>query len=269
MKNLKKNLFRFFSILVLSVFALSCSDSDENTAGTSRIKVGITDNPGDYDAVNIEILDVKIKNSNATDEDDWISIGIANPGVYNLLDLTGGVTASLSDSQIPSGYLGQIRLILGENNTVVKNGITYPLNTPSAQQSGLKLQVNQTLEPNFTYDFLIDFDVNRSIVVQAGSSGIFNLNPVLRISSLVNSGSISGTVISDGFQVSASVMVGDVEVSALTNSEGVFHLHGIPAGTYTLTLTPDPDSMLNPLIIENVVVVNGVNTDTGTSTLTN
>jgi len=138
MKNLKKFLLSCFSILVLSVFVLSCSDSDDSSAETSRIKVGITDNPGDYDEVNIEILDVKIKNSNDTSDDGWVSIGIANPGIYNLLDLTGGVTASLSDSQIPSGYLGQIRLILGDNNTVVKDGVTYPLNTPSAQQSGLK-----------------------------------------------------------------------------------------------------------------------------------
>jgi len=267
MKNLKKFLLSCFSILVLSVFVLSCSDSDDSSAETSRIKVGITDNPGDYDEVNIEILDVKIKNSNDTSDDGWVSIGIANPGIYNLLDLTGGVTASLSDSQIPSGYLGQIRLILGDNNTVVKDGVTYPLNTPSAQQSGLKLQVNQTLEPNFTYDFLIDFDVNRSIVVQAGGSGIFNLTPVLRISSVANSGSISGTVDTGDYQVSASVIVGTVEVSALTNSEGVFYLHGIPAGTYTLTLTPDPASTFTPLIIENVVVVNGVNTDIGTHTI--
>lgn len=265
MKKVKKILLSSFCILVLSFFVSSCSDSDAETGGTSRVKVNLTDNPGDYDEVNIEILDVKIKNSNGTDEDGWVSIGIANPGIYNLLDLTGGVIAPLSDSEIPSGFLGQIRLILGDNNTVVKDGVTYTLNTPSAQQSGLKLQVNQTLEPNFTYDFLIDFDVNHSIVVEAGGSGNYNLHPVLRVITMANSGSISGTVVAAGYQVLASVMVGGVEVSAFTNSEGVFHLHGIPAGTYTVTLTPDVASTFPPLLIENVVVVNGVSTDTGTS----
>jgi hypothetical protein len=268
MKNLKKILLSSFSILVLSFFVFSCSDSDDDSGGTSRIKVGLTDNPGDYDEVNVEILDVKIKNSNDTEDNGWVSIGIANPGIYNLLDLTGGVIAPLSDSEIPSGFLGQIRLILGENNTVVKDGVTYPLNTPSAQQSGLKLQVNQTLEPNFTYDFLIDFDVNQSIVVEAGGSGNYNLHPVLRVITVANSGSISGTVVSGGYQVLASVMVGGVEVSAYTDAAGVFYLHGIPAGTYTITLTPDPTSTFTPLIIENVVVVNGANTDTGISTFT-
>lgn len=266
MKKLKFFFLGFFPIIVLIIFALSCSDSDDNSEGVSRIKVSLTDNPGDYEEVNIEILDVKIKKSNDPNDFGWVSIGLENPGIYNLLDLTGGVTASLSNHEIPSGFLGQIRLILGENNTVVKDGITYPLKTPSAQQSGLKLQVNQILEPNFTYDFLIDFDVNHSIVVEAGSSGKYNLHPVLRVIPVANSGSISGTVISGGFQVLASVMVGDEEVSAFANSDGVFYLHGIPAGTYTVTLTPDPASTFSPLLIENVVVVNGENTDMGTIT---
>lgn len=264
MKNLKKFLLTSFSILILSLLVLNCSDSDDDSSGTSRIKVSLTDNPGDYEAVNIEILDVKIKSSDDTSESGWVSIGIENPGIYNLLDLSGGVVTPLSDSEIPSGFLGQIRLILGDDNTVVIDGVTYPLNTPSAQQSGLKLQVNQTLEPNFTYDFVIDFDADKS-VVEAGGSGNYNLHPVLRIFAVANTGSISGTVVANGYQVLASVMVNGIEVSSYANEAGVFYLHGIPAGTYTVTLTPDPASTYTPILIENVVVVNGVNTDTGTT----
>lgn len=268
MKNLKKFLLSSFSILFLSLFVVSCSDkNDSDTSGSSRIKVSMTDAPGDYEEVNVEVLDVKIKNSNVTDESGWVSIGNVTPGIYNLLDLTGGVTALLADNDIPSGNLGQIRLILGENNTVVKDGVTYPLNTPSAQQSGLKLQINQTLVPNITYNFLIDFDVNQSIVVAAGGSGNFNLHPVLRITSEAVSGSITGTVTAGGFQVMASVLVDGVTVSTYTDELGVFYLHGIPAGTYSVTLTPDATSGLSPLVIDNVIVLNAQTTDVGINSL--
>ena len=260
--------------LVLSLFAtfslISCNDDNDDTEGTSKVTVRMTDAPGDYDAVNIEVLDIMIKSNASTDDSGWISIGTATPQIYDLLDLTGGVNALLANgAQVPSGKLGQIRLILGDDNTVVKDGVTYPLHTPSAQQSGLKLLVNQTLEPGFTYDFLLDFDVDRSIVVQAGGSGNFNLHPVIRVSSVVNSGSISGMVTTTpaGVSVLASVLVAGVPVSAYTNAEGKFQINGVPAGTYSVTLTPDATSGLAPLVVENVVVVNGQVTDIGSQSL--
>jgi hypothetical protein len=38
---------------------------------------------------------------------------------------------------------------------------------------------------------------------------------------------------------------------------GEFQLNGVPAGTYTLTLTPEVASGKAPIIINNVIVVNG------------
>ena len=264
MKNLKKVLLS--CSVFLSLLALSCNNNeDDKVAGTSAVKVSLTDAPGDYEAVNIEVLDVKIKNSTNTDDNGWTSIGNVTPGIYNLLDLTGGVTAVLANGEVPSGYLGQIRLILGDNNTVVKNGVTYPLNTPSAQQSGLKLQLNQTLLPDVDYHFLIDFDVDHS-VVEAGNSGNYNLHPVLRVTSEAVTGSIKGTV-TGATNVEASVLVGGVAVSAMTDDNGVFWLHGIPAGVYTVTLTPNALSGLAIQTVQSVIVVNAETTDMGTIAL--
>lgn len=269
---MKINKLKFLGLLLIISAVLpfvSCSDNDDS-AKTSKVNVKMTDAPGDYDEVNIEVLDVMIKSDASTDDSGWVSIGTAAPTIYNLLDLTGGVNAVLADNAIvPSGKLGQIRLVLGDDNTVVVGGVTFPLNTPSAQQSGLKLLVNQTLEPGFTYDFLLDFDVDKSIVVQAGGSGNFNLNPVIRVSTVVNSGSIAGTVTTTpaGVQVLASVMVNDVAVSAYANAEGKFQINGIPAGTYSVTLTPDPTSGLAPLVVDGVIVVNGQVTDIGAKSL--
>jgi hypothetical protein len=266
MKSLKKILIGCFALTAM-VFTQSCDDDNDNdsTSGTSRVRINMTDAPGDYDEVNIEVIGVRYKTTTDTGEEGWVDLDGVEPGVYNLLDLTGGVTAALADEQIPSGHLGQIRLILGDDNTVVKDGVTYPLNTPSAQQSGLKLKIDQELEPDVTYNFLVDFDVHNSVVM-AGNSGNYNLHPVLRVTAEAATGSIAGSV-TNLIPVTASVQVGDTIVTADTNDAGDFVLHGVPAGTYTVTLTADPSLALPPVIIENVVVVNGDITDVGQITL--
>lgn len=269
---MKRNKLNWASALVVIFTTLllgSCNNSDDNVVGTpktSTMNIRMTDAPGDYDEVNVEVLDVLIKGNTDTGEGGWQSIGTAAPQIYNLLDLTGGLNVILADNVIvPSGYLGQIRLLLGTNNTVVKDGVVYPLNTPSAQQSGLKVKVNTVLLPSVVYDFMLDFDVNKSIVVEAGSSGNYNLNPVIRVVTNAMSGTIKGTVTTTppGIQVLASVEVDGVTISAFADAEGNYQINGVPAGTYSVTLTPEASSGLLPIIVENVVVVNGQVTDIG------
>lgn len=267
MKSLKKILVGCFALTAM-VFTQSCDDDNDSdgTSGTSRVRISMTDAPGDYDEVNIEVIGVRYKTTTDTGEEGWVDIDGVEPRIINLLDLTGGETTLLADDEIPAGHLGQIRLILGDDNTVVKDGITYDLNTPSAQQSGLKLKIDQELEPNVTYNFLVDFDVHNS-VVEAGNSGNYNLHPVLRVTAEAATGSIAGSIANIGVPVTASVIVGDITVSADTNDAGDFVIHGIPAGTYTVTLTADVASGLPSVEIPNVVVVNGDVTDVGEITL--
>lgn len=263
MKNIKIYAF-IFSVIIFAILCfVACDDSNDQapmTNSTSKISVRLTDAPGDYDEVNLEVIDVLIKSNENSDDNGWISIGDNKPTLYNVMGLTGGVNALIADTLVPSGYLGQIRLLLGDNNTVVKGGVIYPLKTPSAQQSGLKLKVNKTLEPGMSYDFTLDFDVDKSIV-KAGNSGIYNLHPVIKVFATLSLGGIKGTVTPTGFQVKASVMVGDTEFSAYTNEAGVFQIKGIPAGTYIVTLTPDPSSGYLVATVPNIVVKDGMITD--------
>jgi hypothetical protein len=281
MKRIEFYLLGFFSIALMGLFFGGC-DSNNDTSGTSRVTVRMVDAPGDYDEVNVEVLDVLIKNSSDVGDQGWVSIGdkaqVGEGKIYNLLDLTGGVSILLADNLVPSGYLGQVRLLLGDENTLVKydnsvprditKDIIYDLKTPSAQQSGLKLKVNQTLLAGATYDFLLDFDVERS-VVKAGNSGIYNLHPVIRVSTTATSGVIKGTVTPIGVPTSVSVVVGGVTIPTPVNATtGVFQLNGVPAGTYTVTLTPDPNSLYKvTTVVPDAVVVNGAITDVGSQAL--
>src|SRR5690606_28336029 len=140
-----KSLLKLSLIAFLFIGFASCSsDDDSNTNdGKARLSVRLTDAPGDYENVFVDVQEVVIKYNNGQED---LNLGI-NAGIYDLLELTAGVNVLLFDDEVPAGSISQIRLVLGEQNTIVVDGETLPLATPSAQQSGLKVQVNETLEP--------------------------------------------------------------------------------------------------------------------------
>ena len=249
----------FKSVLALfmgiALFA-SCSDDDNNSdnsaEGTSRMSVKLVDAPGDYDAVNIDVQDVVIKYEG--DEAEY-SVGEVDAGIYDLLELTGGQSADLAiNEEIPAGEVSQIRLILGTENTVVVDGETIDLQTPSAQQSGLKINLNETLEDGILYEYVLDFDVEESIVEQG--NGGYLLKPVIRASKLAVTGIITGSVAPITMQtlVTATSADGNVVVSAYTDANGNYTLYGLPEGSYTLTFTPEIGLDLDIQILENIEV---------------
>lgn len=256
---LNKFLLKSLIIIALAASFVSCSDSDNDSSQNARLTVRLTDAPGDYEAVYIDVQDVMI-NSTGEEETGWESLEGVNTGVYNLLELTGGLNVLLADNQLPAGELKQIRLVLGEDNSVKKfDEEPVFLDTPSALQSGLKVQVNETLEAGYTYDIMLDFDVDAS-VVEAGASGIFNLKPVIRASAVATSGIISGTVMPSDFQVKASVMSEGEEISAYADENGAFMIYGVPAGVYDVMIDPDPSKGYNNAVVAEVTVVNGETT---------
>ena len=275
MKSLKTFRLILLSLLLISFFGCNDSDSESNAASLEAptISIRLADTPGDFEKVNIDVIDVMIKmNDDSNDDNGWQSLDPINTGVHDLLELTGGLNVLLVDRfQIPAGELSQIRLVLGENNTVVIEGEEgetseeVDLKTPSAQQSGLKIKVNEELLPGFTYDFLLDFDVDKSIVI-AGNSGNIILKPVIRASAIATSGIIEGNVSPSNIQTLAYVVLDDMGtpeteddeiISAYTDENGHFALWGVPGGTYVVILSPDSESDYEETMVEDVIVVNG------------
>ena len=248
---MKKNVLMVAICLIAILGFLSCSDDTDKLDNTSRVQLKLVDSPGDYEEVNVEIIDV-LYNSNE-DEGGWTSItpdGFT-PIIVDLTELIGGNDLLLSDVIIPSGMLQQIRLILGDNNTIVIEGEAVPidLDTPSAQQSGLKLKLNTELEPGYSYTFILDWDVQKSIV-KAGNSGKYNLKPVIRVNADVNSGSIKGKVVgkpieSDGTNgtvplknaVVSVFNLDDVYVTGTsTDVNGNYLIRGLDTGDYKIEI---------------------------------
>ncbi len=245
-------------VFFASLFFYNCSNESTNTA---RVQVLLVDAPGDYDEVNIDIKDILINRTG--EENGWESIGNVQQGVYNLLEFTGGAEALLADTELPSGDIKQIRLLLGDNNTVKIDGEVKKLDTPSAQQSGLKLQLNTTLTDGILYTFILDFDADKS-VVKAGNSGKYNLKPVIRVTTEATTGAITGKINPFEYLASVSAYNETDSISTQTDSLGKFFLKGVYPGTYKLKITPDTLSGFEPKELENVVVTLGNVTDVGT-----
>ncbi|RNI27005.1 DUF4382 domain-containing protein [Rufibacter latericius] len=247
----------FFAMLWTAALGFACSDSDEkDPAGSAHMEVRLTDAPGDYEEVNVDIRSVQIHRDGSDEEAGWETLETIKPGVYNLLDFSNGRDTLLASATLPPGRISQIRLVLGNNNSLRLKGETTPrpLTTPSGQTSGLKLQINADLEADVTYVLLLDFDAAKSIVPR-GNSGQFNLKPVIRTLTKAVAGGIKGTV------TPAAAKPGILVISAANDTIGGFAddaghylIKGVPAGTYKVqfsTAEPYKDKELTNIVVTN------------------
>jgi hypothetical protein len=259
-----KKLF-FFAVTCMLVLVIACSKN--SGSGNTKLQVYLVDGPAAYEKVYFDIQSVQVKASTETSDNDWVTLPIARTGIYNLLNFKNGIDTLLGTMELPAGRISQLRLVLGSNNSIVMNGITYPLTTPSAQQSGLKLQINADLVAGVDYRIWIDFDAARSIV-QTGS-GSFILKPVIRTFTQAESGGIKGTVLPVGAKGWVFAIANAADTVSSTPADlttGAFLLRGVPAATYKVAFRATAGTYRDTTF-SNVIVVNGSVTDIGTVTL--
>lgn len=249
-RQLRTNLFLQLWVLalgaVLAVFLTSCDVNDGMQTG--QLQVTMTDAPADYDAVYVDIQRVLVhKNANVepdTSEEEssgdagWVTLS-DEPMRIDLLTLRNGNEITLGETELETGTYSQLRLILGSDNEVVVDGQSHSLQTPSAQQTGIKLNINADIEDGETYSLLVDFDAGRS-VVETGN-GNYLLKPVLRAANLEATGSISGSIQPADVRTGVWAISGDDSLSTWTDDEGSFTLLGVAPGTYEVQFRPEGD----------------------------
>lgn len=158
--------------IALAICLLNSCKKDSIEYG--NIAVLLTDGPGNYQHVNVDIQKVSVHMSGGA----WIDLP-THSGVYDLLLLQNGIDTTLvNTTQLPAGKITQMRLILGANNTVVdNNNVVYNLTVPSGSETGIKLIGNIIVNPNQTLVVKLDFDASASII-QNGSG--YQLKPTIQ-----------------------------------------------------------------------------------------
>lgn len=250
-----------FALGVIASFSLnSCKKNDESKTPLthSQVSFRLTDAPGAYEAVYIDVQGVEVNHETK----GWITLKVDKPGRYNLLDLRNGTDALLCTSDIPVGRINQVRLILGSANSVQVKGKEYPLDAPSAEQSGLKLNLNQELTADASYSFWLDFDAGKS-VVETGS-GSYKLKPLLRAYTQATNGKIKGSVAVLYPGTILYAINGTDTFSTYPNSDGSFLFCGLPEAAYTLRIETATSASLT---LPGIAVRFGSVTDLGILTV--
>ena len=156
--------------LVSSVVFIACKKDSR----TSTLQVKLTDAPADWEEVNIDLKEVRVNFRD--DSTGWVSLETKDT-IYNLLGLQNGLDTLIAQGTFPTNTVKEIRLILGDNNTIKANGQIYPLTIPSGSESGLKIKVNKKL--NATLETVVlDFDAGASVTEEQDG---YKLRPVITV----------------------------------------------------------------------------------------
>jgi Domain of unknown function (DUF4382) len=162
----------FLSIAYL--FALFIYSCKEKEIKTSPVQFYLIDSPTDFDSVNIHIK--KIEANIVSDSTRWIPLQTKDT-VANLFHLQDSLTLMIAQDIVPLGILKEIRFVLGDDNTVVVNGVSYPLQLADDNSQALMIQIGKRLNEVFN-GFILDFDASQSIVAENGE---YKLEPVVRL----------------------------------------------------------------------------------------
>jgi len=276
--------------IITSIFFIACSKSSsvETQSGTQNVSLLMTDGPGLFDKVYLDIKDVKVlvdtsTNTRAHDSCNWDRLGdrehhkpdssfvwqdlSVKAGVYDLLSLKNGVDTVLASANIKAGSIRLIRIDLGTNNSLVKDSVTYSLNLlPNAPSYIIvKLQGNEFEKFNSaSYRLWLDFDVQRSIVRL--NNNTFYLSPFIKAFIVSKTGTIAGNLQPKDAAPAVITIYNSTDTAyGITNRDGMFKIRGLKDGKYSVYF--NASNSYKDTTITNVTISNAGAVNLGTLTL--
>jgi hypothetical protein len=261
-----KKVFSLLTMVTALIFLMVIGGCNKDNStppppGNPVFSVKMVDAPSVYEAVNVEVIGLEANLGNG-----WTPLALDNQGVYNLLSFTNGNSLALmNDTVMAPCTISELRLILGTNNTVVVDGITYDLTTPSGQTSGYKVKMDaQPLIAGGIYHLVLDFNTAKSI--HKTGNGKYMLKPVVTGYLQTSVGSIAGTIspVTGAYYCEATNAT-DTAGTYVNSTTGQFLISVVLPGSYNVKFFPNAGHMEK--IVPGVVVVTGQTTQMGTITI--
>lgn len=255
----KKNIILAALMAVAVAFTITaCNKStsaEPNAAGKEQLSLYLTDGPGFFDNVYIDIRSVKVlvdtsSDTRRHDNDDWDRRGADDqhkdssfvwenlniaPGVYDILKFRNGADTLLAASNITKGSIRLIKIEIGTKNSVVKDSVSYPVYLPSNALNYILIKLKGDECERYESGkkrLWLDFDVARSIF--QGNDNRFYIRPVFHFFVVNASGQLSGRIRPGDAKGVVTAFNNTDTAYALTDREGFFKMRGLKEGTYSV-----------------------------------
>jgi hypothetical protein len=245
------------------LFFFACSKSNSSTSnpnipkGQSQVSMYLTDGPGDFFKVLIDIRQIAIEIDTATkqkdsDRDDqwdddfngehrdanhksviWDTLKI-KAGVYDLLALRNGVDTLLATGLYPTGKILKIRVTIGTDNTVYIDSTTHFALNFFGSGSTHTFTINVAREDvddlaDNDFKLWLDFNIDRSIFFVNGQ---FILAPFFEIFNDVKKAKVYGQVLPEGAAALVTGYMGKDTIYAVPFDDGKYKFRNVPTGTW-------------------------------------
>jgi hypothetical protein len=293
MKHLRRLCLALGIVSLMAIIIISCRKDRSDTVipqGQQRISIRLSDNPVPYQAVNVDIQQVIVQvipdscvgnggrdgdryhhHDECYDDNEfrcsvWDTLNI-RPGVYNLLNLSNGTDTLLAAGLTLQGRINKIKLILGNNNSVVVDSVSYPLTLWNNNHT-VTIQVRGHDVTEITPTDLqlwLDFDAGSSIV--RVSNNHFVLKPRLRIWVPAQTSSISGKVLpKQAGAIVAAYTSTDTLIAIPFDRDGRFKIRGLTGTSAKVFINATANGYQDTTILA-VPLQRGQDTNIGTITL--
>jgi hypothetical protein len=273
-----KNIIRFTLAIsaAVSIVFYSCQKeiSSDNTPDVNKphsVTIYLTDHQTPvFDSVFIDLQRLEVKLEDDTlPNGGWVNLNI-RAGVYNILRFRNGLDTLFATGTLPNARVKKVRLTLGTQNSVMKDGQSFPLRIHDNDREVVANLESSNFEITSTGQvlFWIDFDASRSIQVDNSGSGNNNgyrLKSHIKIFTRSSSGRIEGRVLPLAANAVVRAINGTDTATAIPENDGEFKIVGLRAGTYSVFF--DGQNNYNDTTIHNVIVRNREDTHLPTVTL--
>ncbi len=291
MKNSLRNAGSLLAVIIAGAALFSACNKDNSVsnqpipANQQKVSLYLADDPGFFDQILLDIRKVEVlvdtcgnvSNDNWNDKDRcgwddqmgkksdscqvWDSLPI-KAGVYDLLTLRNGADTLLAGGNIRKGTMERIRITIGSQNSLVKNGVTYPVASVTGQ-SKIIVRVRHTEWDQLSADNMrlwLDFDVQRSIIKTR--DGKFFLSPFINVFTILKMGAVYGRISpKDAYPVVSVYNSNNDTLYALPWGDGFFKVRGLKPGNWNVFI--NPVATYKDTTISNVTINAGKETNLG------